>query len=229
METDYDSFAAAYNADNERNLLNAHYERPAMLDLAGDVEGLDILDIGCGAGPLAEKLLQRGARVCGFDLSAGMVDIARQRLGDQADLRVGSLADPLPYADDSFDVACASLVLHYLRDWEAPLSEVSRVLRPGGRLIASINHPLAYAMTENKYFGIEQYEYRHTFDGQEATLVMWHRTIHDISQAVNATGLRLVSLHEPAVANDTPEDLLPPSRTRRFVGFLFIVLENPSA
>ena len=58
---------------------------------------------------------------------------------------------------------CASLVLHYLRDWSGPLSEISRVLGPDGRVIASVNHPLAFAMTEQRYFGIEQWELKHTF------------------------------------------------------------------
>lgn len=226
MMTDYDSFAEHYNEENEHSLLNAYYERPAMLELAGNVAGRDVLDIGCGAGPLAELLVQRGASVSGFDQSNAMVDIARRRLGDTAELRVADLTDPLPFDDDSFDVACASLVLHYLRDWVPPLSEIRRVLRPGGRLVASVNHPLAFAMTENRYFGIEQYEFTHTFAGREASLFMWHRTLDDIYQAVNASGLRIVSLHEPAVADDTPQELLPPSGTRRFISFLFLVMES---
>lgn len=48
---DYDSFAEAYSAENENNLVNAYYERPAMLALAGDVAGRRILDAGCGSGP----------------------------------------------------------------------------------------------------------------------------------------------------------------------------------
>ena len=228
METDYDGFAAEYNADNERNLLNAYYERPAMLDLVGDVTGRDVLDIGCGAGPLAERLTQRGARVSGFDSSARMIDIARKRLDDNVDLQVADLAEPLPYDDDTFDVACASLVLHYLADWADSLTEIRRVLRPGGRLIASVNHPLAFALMEKRYFGIEQYEDTHTFDGREATLTMWHHTLDDISLAITRSGLRLVSLHEPSVADDTPPELLSEPGKRRFISFLFIVMENPN-
>ena len=45
-KTDYDEFAEAYSADNEVNLLNGHYDRPAMLNLAGDVNGRRVLDVG---------------------------------------------------------------------------------------------------------------------------------------------------------------------------------------
>ena len=89
--TDYDDFAAAYSVENERNLFNAYYARPAVLDLAGEVSGRRILDAGCGSGPLAAELRDRGAEVTGFDVSAAMVDLARQRLGDDADLHVARL------------------------------------------------------------------------------------------------------------------------------------------
>ncbi len=225
MPTDYDGFADAYQVENEGSLLNAYYERPAMLRFVGRVDGKDVLDIGCGAGPLAERLVDRGARVSGFDVSARMIALARRRLDGGADLRVADLADRLPYDDDSFDVACASLVLHYLEDWIEPLREIRRVLRPGGRLVASVNHPLAYALFEGRYFGVERYEARHTFAGHEATLVMWHHTLDDISTFVCDAGLRIVSLHEPPVADDTPIELLGQSGKRRFISFLFLVLD----
>ena len=52
---DYDSFAEAYSAETENNLINAYYERPAMLALAGDVAGRRILDAGCGSGPCSRR------------------------------------------------------------------------------------------------------------------------------------------------------------------------------
>ena len=95
--------------------MNAYYERPAILALAGDVTGRRILDAGCGSGPLFAALRERGAIVTGIDASAGMLELARRRLGADADLRVADLADPLPFPDDAFDDVIASLVLHYLR------------------------------------------------------------------------------------------------------------------
>ena len=135
---DYDSFADAYAAENEASLNNAYYERPAILRLAGDVTGRRVLDAGCGSGPLFAALRDRGAIVTGVDLSAGLLAQARRRLGPDADLRLADLTDPLPFSDDSFDDVIASLVLHYFEDWGPTLAEMHRVLRPDGRLIASV-------------------------------------------------------------------------------------------
>src|SRR4051812_23803466 len=118
---DYDSFGEAYAAETESNLINGYYTRPAVLDLAGDVAGRRILDIGCGAGPILEVLRERGAVVTGADFSAKMVELARQRLGDDVDLRQADLSRPLPFPDGAFDDVIACLVLHYLEDWTEPL------------------------------------------------------------------------------------------------------------
>ena len=227
--TDYDDFAAAYSAENENGLFNAYYARPAVLRLAGDVSGRRILDAGCGAGPLAAALRDNGAVVTGFDASAAMVDLARQRLGEEADLYVTDLAAPLPFADAEFDDVVASLVLHYLKDWAGPLSELRRVLKPGGRLIISVNHPAAYAIVypEADYFAVTKYSEDYTFDGQTVWLTFWHRPLHAMTDAFAAAGFRIVTLSEPGYASDTPAELIPPGCEggRPFMCFLFFVLE----
>jgi ubiquinone/menaquinone biosynthesis C-methylase UbiE len=98
------------------------------------VPGRRILDAGCGSGPLFAALRDRGAIVTGIDKSPGMLEVARRRLGDDADLRVAELGRPIPFADDTFDDVTASLVLHYLENWGPALAELRRVLKPGGRL-----------------------------------------------------------------------------------------------
>jgi 2-polyprenyl-3-methyl-5-hydroxy-6-metoxy-1,4-benzoquinol methylase len=78
---DYDSFAEAYTAETEAGLINAYYNRHAILTLAADVAGRRILDAGCGSGPLMAALRDQGAIVTGFDKSAGMLELARRRRG----------------------------------------------------------------------------------------------------------------------------------------------------
>jgi SAM-dependent methyltransferase len=231
---DYDSFAEAYSAENEVNLFNAYYERPATLALAGDVAGRRILDAGCGSGPLFAALRDRGAIVTGFDKSAVMLELARRRLGDGADLRVADLDRPLPYPDGAFDDVIASLVLHYLEDWTAPLAEVRRVLKPGGRLIASVMHPIhgtGLARPGADYFATYQWSDENTTSsGQSYMLTYWHRPLPAMISAFTAAGLRIAVIDEPLPAPDTPRELLPaPLRDKPpgsgFLCFMFFVLE----
>jgi ubiquinone/menaquinone biosynthesis C-methylase UbiE len=229
---DYDSFAEAYTASNENNLINAYYERPAMLALAGDVAGRRILDAGCGSGPLFAALRDRSAIVTGIDKSAGMLELARRRLGDDADLQVAELGRPLPFPDDTFDDVTASLVLHYLEDWGPALAELRRVLKPGGRLLVSVDHPFVTTLMhreaglEPNYFATYQYTDEWTTGGQTALFRFWTRPLHAMTDAFTAAGFQLSVISEPAVAPDTPRELLPDkfAETRRFLCFLFFVL-----
>lgn len=226
---DYDSFAEAYAADNENNIQNAYYERPAMVALAGQVSGRRILDAGCGAGPLSAALRERGAEVTGIDASAQMLALARRRLGEDADLRVVDLSDPLPFADGAFDDVVASLVLHYLQDWGPTLAEMRRVLAPGGRLIASVQHPFVdYAIQDPRpdYFATTSYTDEFTFNGQPVALRFWRRPLHAMTDAFAASGFRLCVISEPqpdpAARELFPEDFQGLSTK---LGFLFFVLE----
>jgi ubiquinone/menaquinone biosynthesis C-methylase UbiE len=229
---DYDSFAEGYTASNETNLVNAYYERPAMLELAGDVAGRRILDAGCGSGALFAGLRDQGAMVTGIDKSAGMLEVARRRLGDDADLQVAELGSPLPFADDTFDDVTASLVLHYLKDWGPALAELRRVLKPGGRLIVSVNHPFTEYLWHREvglkpdYFATYSYVVEWTAGGQSALLRFWTRPLHAMTDAFTAAGFRLTVISEPTVAADTPRELLPDDAgdRRRFLCFLFFVL-----
>jgi len=225
----YDSFAADYSAENESSLLNAYYERPAMIDLAGDVDGHQVLDAGCGSGPLSAALRAKGAIVTGFDGSPAMLELARQRLGDDAALHVADLSRPLPFADGAFDDIVASLVLHYLRDWATPLAELRRLLKPGGRLILSVNHPIVYKLLypDADYFAITRYSEENTFNGQSAVLTYWHRPVSAMTDAFAAAGFRVSVISEPPFSPDTPRELLGPTFADRtaFLCFIFFVLE----
>ncbi|MEV6655099.1 class I SAM-dependent methyltransferase [Streptomyces sp. NPDC051219] len=228
---DYDRFAEAYSAENENNLVNAYYERPAMMALAGDVAGRRILDAGCGSGPLSAALRDRGAVVTGIDASAGMLALARQRLGDDVALHVADLRDRLPFDDGAFDDVVASLVLHYLEDWGPTLAELRRVLRPGGRLIASVDHPfVAYTIQDPRpdYSATTSYGFDWTFNGQSAPMKFWRRPLHAMTDAFTAAGFRLTTISEPqpdpAARELFPDDFHALSTK---TCFLFFVVEVP--
>jgi ubiquinone/menaquinone biosynthesis C-methylase UbiE len=140
----FDEYADDFQLHAAESAYNALYDRPALLELLGDVAGLRVLDVGCGPGFYAEELVARGADVVAFDQGERMVELARHRLRDTATVRVHDLADPLDWVEDeSFDRALAALVIHHLDDWGSALREIHRVLRPGGSLVLSTHHPTA--------------------------------------------------------------------------------------
>jgi SAM-dependent methyltransferase len=229
VANDYDSFAEAYTAEAEANLINGYYERPAILALAGDVAGRRILDAGCGSGPLFAALRERGAVVTGIDSSTRMLELARQRLGASAALHLADLGSPLPFADGAFDDVIASLVLHYLEDWTAPLAELRRVLMPGGRLIASVDHPFASQMQAGPgadYFATRKWSFEWTFGGHSAPMSFWHRPLHAMTDAFTAASFRIAVISEPSPAPGAGE-LFPAELEAkpRFLCFLFFVLQ----
>lgn len=93
-------------------------------------EGGNLLDIGCGTGLFVEKYIQYGGQGTGLDLSGKMVAKARRRCPD-CEFIVGT-GENLPFGDRSFNAVSSVLVFSYVRDPVAMLSEVYRVLEPGG-------------------------------------------------------------------------------------------------
>jgi SAM-dependent methyltransferase len=103
------------------------------------------LDAGCGTGnflmPLARRLAGQGATVLGLDLSAGVLATARARVeaeGLPATCQIGDV-EALPFADGTFDLALANFMLFHVPDLDKGISELRRVLRPGGTLLAATN------------------------------------------------------------------------------------------
>jgi SAM-dependent methyltransferase len=94
-----------------------------------------VLDAGCGAGLLALLASLRGVQVTALDASAALLAIARERL-PAADVREGDL-EALPFADASFDAVTAVNSIFYAADMAAAMRELSRVVRPGGRVVVT--------------------------------------------------------------------------------------------
>lgn len=137
----YDAFADEFLDHARAGFYNAHYDRPACLELLGDVAGCRVLDAACGPGLYAQELVQRGAHVTGFDQSPRMVELSRQRV-PSARFRVHDVVDPLDWLpDSSVDLALLALAIEYVDDRVGALRELRRVLRPGGALVLSRPHP----------------------------------------------------------------------------------------
>jgi SAM-dependent methyltransferase len=182
--------------------------READVHLLGDVRGLSILEVGCGSAPCARWLATQGAHPVAFDITPGMLAHARQGnevSGIDVPL-VQASADQLPFADDSFDLACSAFgAIPFVADVGSVLGEVARVLRPGGRFVFAVTHPLRWIFPDDpgpdglvvaqSYFDRTPYV---EVDGDgAATYVEHHRTLGDFIRAINGAGMVLRDLIEP--------------------------------
>jgi SAM-dependent methyltransferase len=210
----WDAAAPAYLAEHGADLGDVDFLwcpeglREADAHLLGEVAGRRVLEIGCGSAPCARWLRRAGARVVALDLSAGMLARAaatNRSTGIPVPL-VQADATALPVADGSLDLACSAFGgLPFVADAGAVLAEVARVLRPGGRFVASVNHPLRWPFPDSpdpddlrvvsSYF--DRTPYVET-DGNGRTLyVEHHRTVGDWVRAVVGAGLVVTDLVEP--------------------------------
>jgi SAM-dependent methyltransferase len=187
--------------------------RESEVGLLGDVAGLRVLEIGCGAAQCARWLTRRGAHVVAVDLSMGQlahgVELGR-RSGIEVALAQAD-ATALPIADASVDLACSAFgAVPFVADSGAVMREAARVLRPGGRWVFSTNHPMIWCLPDEpdergmrviqSYFDRRAYLER---DGAgRPAYVETHRTMGDRVREIVDAGLVLLDIVEP----EWPED-----------------------
>ena len=201
----YDAMADEYAAHNAVGAYNAFYERPATIALLGDVQGLRVLDAGCGGGELTAWLVDHGAIVTAVDVSPAMAGLARQRTGDGATVLVADIAQRLHFAQTGeFDVVVASLVMHYVGAWEAPLSEFRRILGPQGMVVFSTHHPTMdwQLSSPDDYFAVKQVTESWSVGGREFEVTFWRRPLTAMCQAIASAGFVIERLVEPEPSPD---------------------------
>lgn len=105
-------------------------------------EGMRVLDIGCGTGTNLSFYHPAGCEVFGIDLSPAMVEMARKKLGDRAEILLGD-ASQMPYVDNLYDLVTTVMTLHEMPDQirSTVISEMIRVLKPNGYILITDFHP----------------------------------------------------------------------------------------
>jgi len=112
-------------------------EQQLVFELCGDIEGLDLLDVGCGDGSYVVVASERSARAAGVDTSPLMIYEARltaERRKADVTFLIGN-AEHLPFADETFDRVISITMLCFCANADAAVREMTRVLRPGGLLV----------------------------------------------------------------------------------------------
>lgn len=189
------------------------YEDEARL--LGAVSGKRVLEVGCGAAQCSRWLAKQGADAVGFDLSWRQLEHAR-RIDDAAGQPplplVQADAIAIPFADETFDIACSAFgAVPFVADSAAVMREVARVLRPGGRWVFSVPHPFRWCLPDDGGEGglrvRDSYFDRRPYVEQDedgvATYVEHHRTLGDRVRDLTAAGLLLRDLIEP----EYPEEM----------------------
>ncbi|HXC94871.1 MAG TPA: methyltransferase domain-containing protein [Edaphobacter sp.] len=183
----FDNWAGVY--DEQPNPLLALEHRYLTRMLPG-LNGLDILDAGCGTGRWLQFLAsQHPASLVGVDSSSKMLQRASAKLGTASNLRLGSCL-ALPIQNGAIDLVLASFVISYVEDIEVFAREVHRVTRPGANVFFTDMHQeTAMACNWKRAFNN---------NGTEELLQTYDRTLLEIIEIFQTYGFELISSVEPA-------------------------------
>lgn len=225
MRSAWDRVALVYQQRQAIATDSAHYGPWAPLEnelrLLGDVAGLRILEIGCGGGQCSIAFAKQGAIVTGLDLSDVQLQFARDLAAqEQATVRfVQGAADNLSrFGSGEWDVVFGVYAFHYVAQMPAALSECCRVLRPGGLLLFSLDHPFRDCFLDDQddemtiyasrsYF--ERGAMRWRFSDTGVTMVSYHHTVAQWSDMLHSAGFVLRRLLEPAPPLALLDELWP--------------------
>jgi 2-polyprenyl-3-methyl-5-hydroxy-6-metoxy-1,4-benzoquinol methylase len=215
-------------------------EWPAQLRLCGDIQGKEILDMGCGSGDKARHFAENGAAsVLGLDPSAGFAEQwAAHAACSRLTLDRGSFEDLSHHPalrDRLFDLAVCFQALMYAQNLAATLLHLAALLRPQGALVFSVPHPFRFAILKNEIEGwghglayqkTEPYRYPSPWN---PAIFLEHATprVSDYLNAIAAAGLRLTACEEPAVTEGFRA--LSPEKAAwmdRYVGILIFRTEK---
>jgi SAM-dependent methyltransferase len=178
---------------------------PALCELLpGPVSG-PVIDVGCGEGRAARKLMKLGYQVVGIEQSPTLAAAAATASPAFPVLRADAAAMPLPDQCTELVVACMSLL--DFDDFESAVREIGRVLRPGGRLCLAIVHPFATALDEytmhaepcqvsKPYLQTRQYVDRVERGGLAMTFNSMHRPLSAYTSALFGNGMLITALTE---------------------------------
>lgn len=212
MATDYNLIAEEYKRAKLQPW-RTHIESFTLFNLVGDPAGRSVLDLACGEGFHTRVLRQKGAaRVVGVDISAAMIELAREaeaRAPLGIEYVVGDVKELA--LDETFDVVFAAYLLNYAqteRELRQMCKAIARHLKPGGRFVTINNNPDYTGRSDS----MRKYGFvRHTNELHEGAPVIWkfyldanafeitnyYLSIAAHEQALKAAGMRNIVWHFP--------------------------------
>jgi len=187
---------------------DAEYTEQIVPLVAEHVAGAtSVLDVGTGEGQLARVAAGAGARVVGIDPSRAQLAAARERGSGPSYMRAEAVA--LPFPDGTFDAALACLVFEHIEGVDEAIAEVGRILRPGGRFLFLLNHPLLQVpgsgwiddhILEEQYWRIGPYlveDISLEEVDKDVFLPFVHRPLSRYVNAMASAGMFVTRMEEP--------------------------------
>jgi SAM-dependent methyltransferase len=220
--------------------LNAAVEQPAVRALLPpSLNGFSVLDLGCGFGDFARFAIDRGAaQVTGVDISKKMIASARQSAADDRIVLIRSPIETFDMGAGAFDLVVSSLALHYVENYSAVVKRVEQALRPGGRFLFSVEHPIATAEGTYEWqrdatgaklhWKLDRYREE---GPRESTwfvsgVVKYHRTVETYVNRLLEAGLVIRRLSEPEATADALSIRPDLADTRRRPAFLVLAADK---
>ena len=208
----YDRWSSIYDSDG--NPLMA-LEEPLVNRLLGKVEGLTVIDLGCGTGRHALRIARAGAKVQAVDFSEQMLARAREKAeGSTVVFHYHDLTECLPFSDSSFDRVVCGLVLDHIADLDSFFRTMQRLCKPNGFAVISVMHPAMMLR------GV-QARFWDPHSGRQVRPASQRHQISDYVMAAARAGFRFEHLSEHAV-DQSLADQLP--RGQRYVGWPILFL-----
>lgn len=217
QQNTYEQFADDYARGFEQPRTTGHdFVRdvviPRLIEVAGSVDGLHVLDAGCGEGILSRSLVGKAKGIVGIDIVPQFITYARQRDHTQhIAYELHDLSTPLPHYANTFDLIVSNLVLNDVANYTGFIDTLSSVLKAGGRIVLSMNNPYSALLREkvNNYFdsdAVAQYGF--------GPALYFHRTMEEYMSAFHQAGLLLRRLYDLQMTEEIVAHL--PERNRSF-------------
>lgn len=213
--TSFDRFAKEYDEDMGDTGSYNHKQTidPPLFELIGDPKGLVIYDIACGNGYIARRLMREGAsEIIASDISGELVRLATEKypdMGIKYSVKDGANFTGIP--ENHFDLVIIHMAIWYIKDVDQFMKDVYRVLKPDGRFILSIDHPMKYSLyrvieavdnekateEEEKYLDVREVRTYNSWLGKQDDLTVYFRPMQFYINLCGQNNLLVRTIKEP--------------------------------